>query len=119
MKIKSRHDSHGEKCPFCLQIFVNFIDLGDDLLACLKCGSVFVAKEKRQDLRDHQAEMIAEQKKESEINFPPGKTHIVENIVVPENLFVCPCGFEAKSKAGLAAHQRTCVMLIERESSSG
>jgi hypothetical protein len=35
-----------------------------------------------------------------------------EEIYEPE--FVAPCGFESKTKAGLSAHQRRCVVCIEK-----
>ena len=43
---------------------------------------------------------------------PIVQRHIVENYkkieVVDQEVFICECGFEAKNKAGLTAHQRKC-----------
>lgn len=102
IKIKSKHDCYGNKCPFCLRVHVNFADLGDDLLGCLKCGCVFIEKGKRADLEERQVEILVEQLKE--------KAAAAEEIKL-----TCECGFEAKNNAGLAAHQRKCAYLIEKD----
>jgi uncharacterized C2H2 Zn-finger protein len=90
--VVSRHDLENEKCPRCLTIFVNFMVVGENLLGCLNCGSIFVKKEVREFVRDHQKEIMQIHK----FALPPVGDH------------ACGCGFEAKTKAGLKAHQRKC-----------
>ena len=90
--IVSKHELYNEKCPRCLTIFVNFMVVGENLLGCLNCGSVFVKKDVREFVRDHQKEIMV-----------ANKGHL-RSIVG----FVCGCGFKAKSQAGLKAHQRKC-----------
>ena len=88
--IKNRHSGDAnEKCPRCLTIFVNFMVVDENLLGCLNCGAVFVRKEVRGFVRSHQKEIL-----------------INRDVKPIDN--VCNCGFEAKTKAGLAAHQRKC-----------
>ena len=93
--IVSKHDLDNEKCPRCLTIFVNFMVVGENLLGCLNCGSVFVKKDVREFVRDHQKEIL-------ELNKAG------HHILVDDIKNTCGCGFEAKSKAGLKAHQRKC-----------
>lgn len=116
-RIRSRHDLPGqEKCPHCLQIFVNFADLGNSLLGCLKCGCVFIEKDKREYLREHQKTILSDQLANKELVELGAK---VDNGKVVVSLLECECGFIAKSNAGLAAHQRNCTHLMENEHESG
>jgi len=94
-RVKDRHETvENEKCPRCLEMFKHFMDLGDGLFACYKCGSVFVGKETRDYNYFRIKEQLELQKKET-----------VEELT--ENL-TCVCKFKAKSLAGLSAHQRRC-----------
>jgi len=87
MKILSRFDEVGmaEKCPRCLMLRENFLDIGGELLGCLKCGSVFVRKGFRDGL-DVKGMLEAQGRAD----------------------WVCECGKVCGSKAGLMAHGRVC-----------
>ncbi len=45
--VLSRRESGSEKCPRCSRVNVDFVDLGEDMLACFDCGSVFLTKKGR------------------------------------------------------------------------
>ena len=110
MRIESKHDCRGDKCPFCLQVHVNFAVVSDDLLGCLKCGCVFIRKSVKEDLRDRQVEILVEQLKEKEVPKDP-----FHDDFDPSEKLYCECGFFAKNTTGLAAHKRHCKVLMEKE----
>lgn len=96
-RLLSKHDADKtEKCPRCLQIFQNFLDLGHNQLACLKCGCVFVGRDVRSFVDRNQKAILKSQELEVQI-----KEHFADELV-------CACGFKAKNKTGLVAHKRHC-----------
>ena len=85
--VRSRHDlNSNEKCPRCLTIFQDFIDLDKGLLGCYRCGSVFVSK----DIRD--AEYRCKKEKLEKLK---------------ESLKCHICGKACKSKLGLTSHLKS------------
>ena len=118
MRILSRHDTvDGEKCPKCLTIFQHFADFEDGKLGCLRCGTVFLGKKMRDDLSFRVKDILIEQKNALEIldkqNYDMNEDFRKSNAHELLNTWECPCGFEAKSRAGLAAHQRRCVQAAQ------
>jgi hypothetical protein len=101
LKVLSRHDSvQNEKCPKCLNVFQHFMDLDGGKLGCYKCGTIFVSK----PVRDYNYSRIVEQMKAQQAE----KLRLVDPV---QARFLCAhsgCRFEAKTKAGLKAHQRRC-----------
>ena len=85
--IKSRHEGHAnEKCPRCLNIFQDFIDIGNGLLGCYKCGCVFVSKDIRDNEYAHKKERVLDINKER----------------------TCPeCGKVCRNKFGLTSHLKS------------
>jgi uncharacterized C2H2 Zn-finger protein len=108
-RILSRHDAdRNEKCPHCSMIFQNFLIIDDLKLGCLRCGTVFVKKEARDFVRDPEnCKKIMAQKTEEEL-AQDIKDELDRRF--PGN-FICQCGFVAKNKVGLSAHQRHCEEL--------
>ena len=101
-RVKDRHETvENEKCPRCLEMFKHFMDLGDGLFACYKCGSVFVGKETRDYNYFRIKEQLELQKKEVAVVLEEEVEPLVDN-------FTCVCKFKAKSAAGLSAHKRRC-----------
>ena len=106
-RVISRHSlPESEKCPRCLNVFQNFMDLGRGLMGCFKCGSVFVSR----TVRDFNYGRIVEQMllqdlEAREVDKKP-PTEIRKDD--PDPIFTCSCGKVCKSKAGLVAHQRKC-----------
>ena len=84
-RILSRFDegNKGEKCPRCLMVGVNFLDIGGEMLGCLVCGGVFIKRSYRVGLD-------------------------VRGILEGQDRgHVCgDCGKGCKSAAGLVAHRR-------------
>jgi len=78
-----------DKCPICLAVHHNFIEVSDKELACYYCGIIFLNKETRDGMLRASKEMQIKQGKDS-------------------RTFVCDCGFKSKTNAGLKAHQRKC-----------
>lgn len=96
--ILSRHDAiENEKCPKCLMVFQHFIEVGEGVLGCLKCGSVFVGKVYRETFTPARIVEILKAQKKAAIQPAEERSE-----------FIAPCGFEAKSKAGKVAHERSC-----------
>ena len=97
LRIASRFsdENRGERCPRCLMLNRNFLELSDVMLGCLDCGSVFIRKSFRValDVRG----MLESQMLEC------GK---VVGEAKPAGHVCCDCGLECKSAAGLAAHRR-------------
>ena len=126
-RVASKHETvDTEKCPRCLDVFQHFMEVTHGLLACYKCGSVFISK----PVRDYNYSRIMEQQKEQQLevqDLEKLRAHkckcdqetLVDPITGPPEVikesetirFLCSypeCRFEAKSKAGLVAHQRRC-----------
>lgn len=96
--VKNRHSCvDNEKCPKCLGIYQHFMDLEDGLLGCFVCGCVFVSK----PVRDEVWKTVPAIVRQHQIEAQQAK-------IAAENKTLCDCGFEAKNKAGLLAHQRKC-----------
>ena len=100
-RVASRFDERyvGEKCPQCKMAFQDFIEFGDELLACFACGVAFIPRMvkdaewsgKKAQLEKQLAEMTdveSEDDKGLRCTFPG-------------------CGKVCKSKLGLMAHQRS------------
>ena len=92
MRIANRFDAlnKGEKCPKCLNINVNFLDMGESCLSCLRCGCMFVRKSLLDSI-DQKA--------------------LLEKQRIEDEGFLCRVGgcshkIPFKTKAGLMAHQR-------------
>ena len=86
MRIASRFDDRykTEKCPVCLSISQNFMELSENTLGCLYCGCVFVPKFIRKGL-DIKALLEAQSKE-----------------------LICEvCGKVCKSALGLTSHMRS------------
>jgi hypothetical protein len=98
------------------------MDLGNGRLGCYQCGSVFISKPVRDYNYSRTIDQLKAQQAEAE-DFKLGKTLIEQFPYPPKSVketekvrWVCghvkpdksPCGFEAKSKAGLGAHMRRC-----------
>jgi len=78
-----------DRCPICKYLNQNFIEVSDKELSCYSCGLMFLNKETRNAMKAVSFEMLKKQGEEKR-EYP------------------CDCGFKAKSKAGLVAHQRKC-----------
>ncbi|MCP4262805.1 MAG: hypothetical protein GY774_35650 [Planctomycetes bacterium] len=103
LRVASRHDAaENEKCPRCLSVFQHFMQLESALLGCYRCGSVFVSK----PVRDYNYSRIVDQLKLQQVEEAEYKK--MAEITGPHERFICGCEFEAKTRAGLAAHQRSC-----------
>ncbi len=74
-----RRDSGNERCPRCNQINVNLVIVSEGILGCFECGSVFLTKRARVEVRE-QARLQA---KSNEIpKYVPGQTWVVDNSAV-------------------------------------
>jgi len=92
---KFKEEYKGERCPKCSETFSNFIIIDDNLLACYKCGTVFV----RKFIRDMEYDRVKEQLAIQIVYKKP---------TVEETVWLCKiCGKLCKSKGGLGAHMRS------------
>lgn len=103
MRIASRFKEgyKKDKCPYCLEGWSDFIlpFEREDVLACYKCGSIFLSKEARVSELARKKEQFEIQQKE-QVEVPAIESDEVKS------LKCSVCEFEAKSKAGLMAHMR-------------
>jgi ribosomal protein L37AE/L43A len=112
-----------EKCPKCLNIRQDFMEIMPNVWACYQCGCVFVPKAVRYKEIEGKRGQIAKQEAEKELNILPGKIMLSpgNKVVFSEGMevvsgklevsaesgFKCMiCEKECASKAGLLAHQR-------------
>ena len=94
--VLSRRNVGRDKCPKCSTLNVDFVDLGNGLLGCFDCGSVFVTKVARVQVRvmEREAKVVPVPEEPEVAKFLDG--------------FTCPtCGKVVKSKLALAGHMRS------------
>jgi len=138
VKILSRFDNpDGDRCPKCSLISQNFQIVGENVLACLECGTLFNRKAFRLELKEGLKDLLLAQKAEeveaaklaemeaAGYEAPPAQGSDVSNNgtadpLTPEEpvsrapahmttIFTCPkCGRQIKGKAGFTSHTRAC-----------
>jgi len=89
-KAASRFDEkyQDNKCPNCLFLNQNFIKVSDGMLACYKCGTVFIAKYVRDDFQLNLRDILKAQEQD-------------------RSKWVCEeCGKICKTKNGLMVHSK-------------
>ena len=114
--LSRRENTEGDKCPQCRMVSVDFMDLGNGLLGCYHCGSVFVRKAYRRrgvsipvgPLPELPVMGVEKAVRESVpvtamgVGIPG-----VEEIVKGDPLTCPECGKVCKNKIGLAGHRRS------------
>jgi ribosomal protein L37AE/L43A len=55
----SRFEKTGDKCPKCLETFVDFWKMSDDLWVCMGCRNVFVPKAKMRTVVEYREKEVA------------------------------------------------------------
>lgn len=111
-KVASRLNirQEGEKCPRCLDGWVDFmvVDEENGLLGCYKCGSVFVSKAIREEERVGKKEQLARQVIVV-VNDKPGLVAALP-AAVDKPAFICTepgCGKAFTVKVALIGHMRS------------
>uniref|UniRef100_A0A6H1Z754 C2H2-type domain-containing protein n=1 Tax=viral metagenome TaxID=1070528 RepID=A0A6H1Z754_9ZZZZ len=97
--ILSRKEAGSDKCPKCSRLNVDFVDLGEDMLACFDCGGVFLTKRGR----------IKARVRPSVVEFVTTVSSDMVPEVSPEAPgFTCgTCGKVMKTKLALSGHLRS------------
>lgn len=110
--VLSRRESGSEKCPRCSRVNVDFVDMGDGLLACFDCGSVFMTKLGRVAVRESARAVHLEVT--AGVDPMAWTTSCVpvdpvgDVVAVPMDGFECgACGKVLKTKLGLSGHMRS------------
>lgn len=110
MRVASKFEEEykGERCPKCSEVFSNFIIIDDSLLACYKCGTVFVRKFIRDREYIRVKTQLAIQAKEKEKTVKDEDIVHKRPTIEGTDTWLCKvCGKLCKSKLGLASHMRT------------
>jgi hypothetical protein len=115
-----KESGENEKCPKCLNIRQDFMEIMPNVWACYQCGCVFVPKAVRYKELEGKREQIASQEREkTEVRFVVGNVILVpddvptiaeamEKASEPEPEFKCEiCGKVCSSKLGLNSHMRS------------
>lgn len=124
--ILNRREAGTERCPRCSRVNVDFMDLGDGVLGCFDCGTVFIRKTRRIEIRKRGGVPGPFMKPPlGEIKIDPPVTVLEVPIILKETLKVLPlevpfetaappvvytcgtCGKELKTRLALAGHMRS------------
>ena len=89
------HESDGEKCPKCREIFTDFMMIDTNVWACYKCGTVFVpTRVRKAEIADKKAQILRQLEERK----------AVEEAEKVQPLTCQHCGFVAKTEQGLKVH---------------
>lgn len=109
MRLLSRSESVGGKCPECKTIWTQYWELGEGLWACRRCGCVFVPKA----VRDEGDRRHREEAERARLDVSAGNvSSVAEKSVVgdpgePAGHICAVCGKSCKTALALMGHMRS------------
>jgi ribosomal protein L37AE/L43A len=104
-----KESGENEKCPKCLNIRQDFMEVFPNVWGCYQCGCVFIPKAVRyKELEGKREQIKLQEAKKEDAPAPVSAEEIKEILAEPEPEWKCEvCGKVCGSKAGLAAHMRS------------
>ncbi len=116
--ILNRKAAGPDKCPRCSRLNVDFVDMGEGVLGCFDCGSVFLRKAERVRSRFsvvkpevtivEAIEAGRQVAKDIFSEVPEIPTKVFKGVAVPPVVFTCDiCGKVCKNKIGLSGHSKS------------